>query len=191
MKMLMVSVLLWLACHQANACSTPVFQYALERWEPDPFMLYYINQGKHDEKTLDQVKQIEKHFSEMYSSPALITDVIEDPTQVPSALKKHFEHNKLSTYPLTAITFPTDDRIPYPLLCTTPDKLDTTSLLHSPQRSELAKRLGQGQTAVWILLRSGDKEKDQAAIKVIQDTFTAIIPGLQEDIEGTPSGPRI
>jgi hypothetical protein len=38
------------------------------------------------------------------------------------------------------------------------------TLVESPYRRELARRLGSGQTAVWLALRSGDEAKDRAAL---------------------------
>ena len=43
------------------------------------------------------------------------------------------------------------------------------AMMDSPIRQELRKRLLAGQSAVWLMIESGDAAKDDAAIKVIQE----------------------
>jgi hypothetical protein len=52
-------------------------------------------------------------------------------------------------------------------------------LLESPQRRVLTERLLRGESAVWVLLESGDKEKDDAAAA----TLTAELTRLQETLK--------
>lgn len=42
-------------------------------------------------------------------------------------------------------------------------------MLDSPIRQELKKRLLSGQSAVWLLIESGDATKDAAALKIVED----------------------
>ncbi len=46
-------------------------------------------------------------------------------------------------------------------------------MLDSPVRRELMKRLLAGQSAVWLLIESGDTAKDEAAAKVIEEGLQA------------------
>lgn len=46
-------------------------------------------------------------------------------------------------------------------------------MLDSPVRRELRKRLLAGQSAVWLLIESGDAAKDEAAAKVIEEGLQA------------------
>lgn len=46
-------------------------------------------------------------------------------------------------------------------------------MLDSPVRQELSKRLLAGQSAVWVLLESGDAAKDHAAAKVVEEGMIA------------------
>jgi hypothetical protein len=38
----------------------------------------------------------------------------------------------------------------------------------SPARQEIVRRLGEGESAVWVLLECGDKPKDDAAMKILE-----------------------
>lgn len=46
-------------------------------------------------------------------------------------------------------------------------------MLDSPVRRELMKRLLAGQSAVWLLIESGNAAKDDAAAKVIEEGLQA------------------
>lgn len=48
-----------------------------------------------------------------------------------------------------------------------------TSLLDSPTRRELTRRLLAGESAVWLLLESGDAAKDGAAVAVLEQALQA------------------
>lgn len=50
----------------------------------------------------------------------------------------------------------------------------TARILDSPVRQELKKRLLSGEVAVWILLESGDKEKDDQTARLAEETFKDI-----------------
>jgi hypothetical protein len=61
-------------------------------------------------------------------------------------------------------------------------------LLDSPARREIVKRLGAGETAVWLLLESGDKGKDDAAAKLLEARLAKLktllkLPELTESPE--------
>lgn len=42
-------------------------------------------------------------------------------------------------------------------------------LIDSPARKEIAERLGNGESAVWVFLESGDATKDTAALKTLEE----------------------
>lgn len=42
-------------------------------------------------------------------------------------------------------------------------------LVDSPARKEIAERLGNGESAVWVFLESGDATKDAAAVKTLEE----------------------
>lgn len=46
-------------------------------------------------------------------------------------------------------------------------------MIDSPARQELQKRLLTGESAIWVLLESGDKEKNDAAAKLLEEALRA------------------
>ncbi len=53
------------------------------------------------------------------------------------------------------------------------DEAHWTSLVDSPARRELTRRLLAGESAVWLLLESGDAAKDEAAVAVLEQALQA------------------
>lgn len=50
-----------------------------------------------------------------------------------------------------------------------PNEANVKLLVDSPVRQQIAERLGNGESAVWVLLECGDKEKDDAAAKFLDE----------------------
>jgi hypothetical protein len=64
------------------------------------------------------------------------------------------------------------------------------ALVNSPARRELARRLVHGDTAVWLLLESGDKERDDSAAR-IADAESRKLEQTLELPEPAPGDPPI
>jgi hypothetical protein len=47
-------------------------------------------------------------------------------------------------------------------------------LLESPKRRELVQRLAKGETGVWVVLESGDKERDQKAVDQLDERLRKV-----------------
>jgi len=60
----------------------------------------------------------------------------------------------------------------------TPSMVKT--LIQSPKRQELAQRLTDGQTAVWIFIESGNAAKDKAALQLLNQELDAAMKELEE-----------
>jgi hypothetical protein len=65
-----------------------------------------------------------------------------------------------------------------------------SELIQSPKRKELAKRLTEGQSGVWVLVESGDAAKDKAALQLLNQELetatqelTEMLPSLADEIE--------
>ena len=174
--------LLFLLAQVGFCCSTPVFQYALERWEPDPFTLYIINDSKLDQQATIKIGHIENHFKPFYSQAALDLIIIEDKEDIPQSLDETISQSDTTTWPLAVLTFPTIDDLEYPVFQTPLNQLQIDNILQSPARSELANRLGAGQIAVWLLILSGNEEKDQAAKSALEAALKTLTPKLQKEI---------
>jgi hypothetical protein len=123
--------LLLLAATGAQACSVPVFYYAMGRWPPS------------------------KHRIE---SPGTAGVVAEDPRldHCNATLVGGGGERLRAFFP--GLAKPWWDEV------STPDTVGArlALLIDSPKRTELVRRLAGGESAVWVLVSSGDTAKDDA-----------------------------
>ena len=182
MKFLMSFLICTCLYVSLHACSTPVFQYALERLEPEPYDLYILHDKKLTPEQKAKAESVEQYFESFSSNPALYAQYIQDIKDIPENLSKHILSTKKSTWPLAVLAFPGTDMLPHPLYSTPLKDLDTQSLLSSPLRTELAKRLAGGHSCVWIIVKSKDQEKNKKVISTLESSFKKIIPTLQNNI---------
>ena len=148
------------------ACQVPVFRYALERWQPDRYEITVLADSKPGDDDSQLIEQLRATASE-----AQVTVKVVDVTDADSpALQRLWKQNSKGGQPVLVAGYPSST----PLIGGAPAHLaplTATSIAHltdSPVRSELAKRLTSGQSAVWIFLESGDKEKDDAAFSRLE-----------------------
>ena len=128
----------------AHACSIPVFRYALDRWQADPFALE-ISAGDAKE---ENVARFLRNLTD--ASPLnLATSRLGD--EGPSRLA--FPHAAPDATPAWS------------------GKLDGTTLpriTDSPARAETVKRILAGESAVWVLVESGVKDADDRAATALE-----------------------
>lgn len=150
----------------AAGCSVPVFRYSLERWEPDYFEVRVMHRGA---LAGDQKKAVEllKAAEENEDDPANVYVKTVDLATVEKAPPSPETKKPLPPLPRMEVYFP--HTVPgRPLVWTAPlTPANVASLLGSPVRQELFKRLVRGESAVWVMLELGDKEKDEAAYALV------------------------
>ena len=172
---LCASVSLWLD-NSADACSIPVFRYAMERWPADYYEGIVIHKGPlADDDPAAMLLQNEKaEFLNLRISPIdLASPETGDLTgllggQIPEtlpALVLWYPNSKGRAAPLWTGQFTIDA---------------VKALIQSPKRQEIAKRLIAGQTAVWIFVESGNAGKDKAKMQLINQELAAATKQLKE-----------
>lgn len=165
-----------MAPHAVYACSTPVFRYALERWPADFYDGVLVHRGEIPEDH-PAVKLFEGETAEFLnlrlSRMDLDSATAEDvnnllgdmvPEELP-ALVLWYPWHKGRAAPFWAGGF-------------TPETIKV--LIQSQTRDEVAKRLTEGQTGVWIFVESGDKAKDKAALELLQKELETVTKELME-----------
>jgi len=181
------------------ACSTPVYRYAIERWYPDVYRLEVTHTGPMTPSQQAAVEWLKEHSVEGEALANVYVKVI-DPTKVveasedkptgtadgkdsvPSETRKEAETAVVPlppSKPGIAVYFP--DIFPGNIKVWEGEftKKAIAVVLDSPSRHEIAKKLIDGTAAVWVLLESGDKVKDDAAEEIVRTRLTK----LQEELE--------
>jgi hypothetical protein len=160
-----------LAPTAAQACSVPVFRYALERWPPDYYRVVVFHKG---ELTEDQ-KKITDWLTDCATGEEIEdvvcnadVRVVDLAGEVSDPMKEIWESCKTEELPWLLALYPLYAGIEAPLYSGPLTSAAARDLMDSPARRELVKRLVGGDTAVWILLEGGDKEKDAAAAATLK-----------------------
>ena len=174
--MLMTTSPLW-------ACSVPVFRYSLERWPADPYEVAVFHRGELTEAQQAIVNDLgqEGKAGELFANVRVMTvDLDADPDEALlklwEAQKEIRKSRKTEALPWVVVHYPWMTRIPVPVWSgpLAPELVQT--LLDSPFRREVARRLVKGETAVWVFLESGNKAEDDKAF----GTLTEELKKLEE-----------
>ena len=151
------------------ACSVPVFRYALERWPVDAYRLVIFHQGALTDAQQELKSELES-FSEIgYGRPPLMMQAVDTAEPIPESLTAIWEQFPEASLPLMVLLSPAmggEDVV----LWNAPLSADNVTVLtESPVRRALLERLTDGETAVWLLLQSGDPAKDEAVTKALEE----------------------
>ncbi len=138
-----------LAVGSVRACNVPVFRYALEHWPAEPYQVTLYHRGPLNAADLARIDALETASPTQikFHSIDLGQQTVEDaPTQLPWLIVRYPASANITAAiwqgPLSDATVP--------------------ELLESPRRHELTRRLLAGDTAVWVLLESGNAVTDAA-----------------------------
>ncbi len=162
----LIAALFVAAYTSAEACSVPVFRYALERWAPDIYVAR-VETNKIVTAEHKAAMKLLNCFEEDSEYRANIYPMHDDRTNVV----------RTADAAVLDVSFPRPIDIPLwkgPLT-----ERNVRLLLDSPARREITKRVLAGDSAIWVLIEGGDKEKDDAAAKLLDETLAE----LQKELE--------
>ncbi|OAI53900.1 hypothetical protein AYO47_04065 [Planctomyces sp. SCGC AG-212-M04] len=151
----------------AFACNVPVFRYALEHWNPDAYRGVVFHRGPLPESLQ---KKLKTFLPGSPDSPANLSIRTVDLDANPESADKELAASlKDAPLPQLVIRYPARHQIDAVLWKGAADDASLTSLLESPARQELLKRLLAGQTAVWVLIATGNATQDDAAELALEE----------------------
>lgn len=179
-----LSAILALAGAEALGCSIPVFRYALERWPAEPYLAVVFHKGA---LSAEQEKVVEalRKGANTEDAPANLevhaVDVAEKMSKEAEAIWK--QEGEAAELPRLVVLYPHSTGVPERAWAGPLNGANAAALLDSPARQALAKRLLAGDCAVWLLVESGDKAKDDAAAKLLAAELKKL-----EDVLELPRG---
>ena len=178
----LVAAMIFAMAGAAWACNVPVFRFAIERWRPDPYRAVLFHRGPLSEADREQFQPLEEQQDESLANVVVRTvdlDALDAETEdgaADRALWKALGEPKL---PALVVQYPQQLNIHKPVLVGSFEREAVARLINSPARQELIKRLAAGQTAVWLLLESGQQEQDDAAAALLE----AEIKKLEQELD--------
>ena len=157
----------------AFPCSIPVFRYALEFWDPGRYQAAVFHRGPLEadhEKTLAELEEIS---GDRRSPLNLEVHTVDLDEVEPESLDEHLLGETLGgdtdRLPWLILKYPPQDQGTSPLVWAGPFEASAVRrIVDSPARREIARRILSGDSAVWVLLGSGNGEKDEGTAALLQ-----------------------
>lgn len=167
----------------ASACNVPVFRYALERWRPDRFDVMLFHRGP----LAAEVKAALKPVYKAEEQELLTLTLVDLDKPLEPEFKQLWESQPKAEAPWMVVMYPIQLRIDVPVWSGPFTAEAAQTLVDSPSRQELGKRLTAGQTAVWLLLESEDKQANDAAAELLQKQIKELEKSLElPDLTASP-----
>jgi len=170
----------------AFACNVPVFRFALERWRPDAYRITVLHRGALGEAERELLRPLEELRNQTQANLDFRAIDILEPANTPieaaiasSPLPAELLSQVKDGKPWLVVQYPEYLRIEVPVWNGPLNREAIERLVDSPVRKELVRRLVEGQTAVWLLLESGDKDRDAA----VADLLAEEIVGLERNLK--------
>jgi hypothetical protein len=178
-----------IAASSTQACSVPVFRYALEQWRPDSFEVVVFHRGPLSDAEKALAAKVEpKNIDASYTANAWVRTVDLDASP-DVALVELWEQQETKTLPWMLVRSPAKFGKPLNVVSQEFNEENVTSLLGSPLRKKITDGILKGDSVVWILLKSGDEAKDAAAEEIMRGELKRLqgelkLPEIDEqDIE--------
>ncbi len=139
------------------ACSVPVFRYPLEQWPPDVYQATVFHRGPLSaaQQALARELNGDGPAGRLRANVSLQTvDLAQNPAP---ELLDFWRELRAENLPWLLVRYPHAVRLPDQIISASFVETTVRQLLDSPARKELTRRVAQGDSAVWVLLESGDR----------------------------------
>lgn len=160
---LLLGFVVLLPLQQALACAVPVFRYALERWENDPFPLVVFYRGALDAKLDQQLSNLEPVMTENAGARVnwkVVRVNVDQP--VPALWQKLWQGQSGKELPRAVLCTPEWKQGENALWSGPLNDETIASVTTSPKREEMVRHLLKGTAVVWVLVETGDAAKNEA-----------------------------
>lgn len=181
---LMCTAVLLLAGPPARACNIPVFRYALERWAGDSYEVVVFHRGALSPEVQAALDALEERTEDIDSFVNLTVRRVDLNGPVDEQMQQLWKAQKQPKLPWMAVRDPKDNAI----WSGDFTGVDVKRLVNSPGRQQTARRLLKGDAAVWVLLESGSREKDEAVAKLLAKELKRLESELEIPGADGPAG---
>ncbi len=165
----------------AFACNVPVFRYALEHWSPDAYRGVVFHRGplsETDRAALVKVSAASPGAPVNLAIREVDLDASPAPADVALA-----ESLKNAAWPQLVVQYPARHQLDSILWNGSLEAAPLQRLADSPARQELLKRLIAGQTAIWVLVESGQASADDTAELVLDEELKNLTTTLKLPVQ--------
>ena len=156
----------WLGCQVGSACNVPVFRYALEQWPSDSFVAVVFHW---EPFTAEQQALLEALNQQGRANSANLQVCDVDVSKAMAApFQTLWAAQSQPTLPWLVVRYPALAGLASSVWAGPLATAPVQTFSDSPVRRELTRCLTKGETAVWLLLESGDKAADDALAQTVE-----------------------
>ncbi|HVS34025.1 MAG TPA: hypothetical protein VMS17_00485 [Gemmataceae bacterium] len=167
MRAVLAVLLLAVGCSPLQACDVPVYRYALEHWSPDPYQVVILNHGPLDAASRAVADKLERQSQEEVQGNFAV-QVIDVDQPRDDAERELAASTPCGDGPQLVVSFPSASQIHGVAWQGRFNADAAITVADSPCRREIARRLLAGDAVVWVLLRTGRKNVDDAAAACLE-----------------------
>lgn len=149
------------------ACDVPVFRYALERWQPDAYEVVVLHGAP---LSADEAKHWQT-ITDTASNPESLNLRIrgQDSGRIPDpGLETRWRSETNAATPWLALYYPASASRQSYLWAGPITESNCEAMLDSPARRAIAQALLDGESAVFVLVESGDETADRGAAETLE-----------------------
>ncbi len=165
-----ISVFL-LSSTTALTCNVPVFRYALERWPADIYEVFVFHYGTFSTVDRLSVERLEKSSADHIPYANYTIQAVDISKEIPGSAFELWQSLKSPKIPCLVLRYPVSTGTRHAIWHGKLNSETVKTLPDSPTRSEIGERILGGDSAVWILLESGNRKKDDAAADVLRENL--------------------
>lgn len=152
------------------ACTVPVFRYALERWEADPYELVVFSDGPLSGGEREVVTWLENTVRERETLANLTVTSLDVSGELDEQYQRLWARESTDTLPHAVLLYPRSLPGAPPAWSGTLSEDIARALIDSPVRRELTRRIMEGQSTVFLFVESGDAALDDKAYQTLDST---------------------
>lgn len=161
-----------------QACSVPVFRYALDHWMPDAYRIHILHRRELTEEQAQLVAGLKAQTVARFANAVVEVGKVDDVAD--PVLQAVIDKSEIQDQPLCVLQGPTETPGVYRDVWSGPFTPETgAALLGSPLRDRIVRMLLDGTSVVWVYLDSGVKPVDDANFSMLE----AELQRLERELE--------
>jgi hypothetical protein len=169
---------------QAYACPIPVFRYALEYWDADPYSIVIFYEGLFDPAEKELVDYLLAASRGGESKANIELRNVDTGGGMDDITRGYLSSLSPPELPWVVLRYPRVSGINKVIWSGPLNRTNAERIVSSPARESIAAKLVEDATAVWVFLESGDRRKDRAALELLGNHLnrlerTLVLPDME------------
>lgn len=160
------------------SCNVPVFRYALERWPAEPYEVFLFHRGPLGTNEESGANQLVK-LADNGGANVDLRRIDITSRQFGTEERRVWAQQTNASLPWIVVRAPESEADTPPVWAGPYRGPAIQDLIDSPARKEIAARLFRGDSAVWVLVESGDRSRDDNAAALLADETKKLEQTLQ------------